>query len=169
MFRLLEREWERRRKKNGRLILLDHSCFIQFQEKKPQIVKRGKWQEISIKMPLGISLRMYEAILKYKWASLYTAVMVPQFGSIQSIKCSWFYLLHQLAFAAKVLQNKPLKSQSLILTTVKYTGQLGVGWSWRGSDGQFCCSWLSGADAAWAWLWLAMYNLSLIFYLGHVG
>ena len=67
--------------------------------------------------------------------------MVPRVCCIQSIK---FLILSAVsAFAAKVLQNKSLKSpsfsknksinQSFILTTViyshKYTGQLGLGWA----------------------------------------
>ena len=76
--------------------------------------------------------------LKYKQASLYTVLMVPHVCCNQSIK---FLILSAVsAFAAKVLQNKSLKSQSfskknqsLILTTViyshKYTGQLGLGWA----------------------------------------
>lgn len=77
--------------------------------------------------------------LKYKQASLYTILMVPHVCCIQSIK---FLILSAVsAFAAKVLQNKSLKSQSFsekknqsfILTTViyshKYTGQLGLGWA----------------------------------------
>lgn len=78
-------------------------------------------------------------VLKYKQASLYPVVMVPHVCCIQSIK--FLTLSAVSAFAAKVLQNKSLKSQSFsekknqsfILTTViysqKYTGQLGLGWA----------------------------------------
>lgn len=49
-------------------------------------------------------------VLKYKQASLYPVVMVPHVCCIQSIK--FLTLSAVSAFAAKVLQNKSLKSQS---------------------------------------------------------
>ena len=115
-------------------------------------------------------------VLKYKRASLYTVVMVPRVCCIQSIK--FLILFAVSAFAAKVLQNKSLKSQSFskkkkksfILTTViyshKYIGQQGLGWAvllpmaWAG---------LGWADLGWAWLKVATDDLSPILYPGMAG
>ena len=115
--------------------------------------------------------------LKYKQASLYTILMVPHVCCIQSIK---FLILSAVsAFAAKVLQNKSLKSQSFSEKKINHLFSqqssilINIQGSW-GLAGQSCCPWLGWAglgwaDLGWVWMEIATDDLSPILYPGLVG
>ena len=94
-------------------------------------------------------------ILKYKRASLYTVVMVPQICYIQSIKFCCFYLLYQLLLQKCCRTNHSnlnhlLSQQSFVLISI------------QGSCGLAAHSWARlGSSAAHGWAGLGWSRLGL--------